>query len=88
MRLVPTPHSPLSPSPPQRQRLHLPISEGVIHKFGDEYLRRPNVGDVQRLLDIGEIGSWVPWNVREPRLYALALGEMSIVMEGTIHQRV
>jgi hypothetical protein len=28
--------------------------QGVIHKFGDEYLRRPNVDDVQRLLDIGE----------------------------------
>ena len=28
--------------------------EGVIHIFGDEYMRKPNVNDVQRLLDIGE----------------------------------
>ncbi|KAI4978643.1 hypothetical protein ZWY2020_015396 [Hordeum vulgare] len=28
--------------------------EGVVHIFGDEYMRRPNVDDVQRLLDIGE----------------------------------
>jgi hypothetical protein len=28
--------------------------EGVIDIFGDKYLRRPNVDDVQRLLDIGE----------------------------------
>ncbi|XP_037409075.1 uncharacterized protein LOC119271293 [Triticum dicoccoides] len=28
--------------------------QGVIHIFGDEYMRRPNVDDVQRLLDNGE----------------------------------
>ncbi|XP_020159354.1 protein ALP1-like isoform X3 [Aegilops tauschii subsp. strangulata] len=28
--------------------------KGVIHIFGDEYMRKPNVNDVQRLLDIGE----------------------------------
>ncbi|XP_051179362.1 protein ALP1-like isoform X1 [Lolium perenne] len=30
------------------------FTEGVIHIFGDYYMRRPNVDDVQRLLDIGE----------------------------------
>ncbi|XP_010473788.1 PREDICTED: uncharacterized protein LOC104753197 [Camelina sativa] len=29
--------------------------EGIVHLFGDEYLRRPTPEDVQRLLDIGEI---------------------------------
>ena len=28
--------------------------EGIINLFGDEYLRRPTPGDLQRLLDIGE----------------------------------
>uniref|UniRef100_A0A0D3EEG2 DDE Tnp4 domain-containing protein n=2 Tax=Brassica TaxID=3705 RepID=A0A0D3EEG2_BRAOL len=28
--------------------------EGIINLFGDEYLRRPTSGDLQRLLDIGE----------------------------------
>ena len=28
--------------------------KGVIHIFGDEYMRKPNVNDVQRLFDIGE----------------------------------
>ncbi|XP_013632874.1 PREDICTED: uncharacterized protein LOC106338446, partial [Brassica oleracea var. oleracea] len=28
--------------------------EGIIHLFGDEYLRRPTPADLQRLLDIGE----------------------------------
>ncbi|KAI5016737.1 hypothetical protein ZWY2020_006588 [Hordeum vulgare] len=28
--------------------------QGVIHVFGDEYMRRPNINDMQRLLDIGE----------------------------------
>ncbi|XP_048603704.1 uncharacterized protein LOC125581769 [Brassica napus] len=31
------------------------FTEGVIQLFGDEYLRRPNPEDLQRLLDIGEI---------------------------------
>ncbi|XP_048602103.1 uncharacterized protein LOC125580890 [Brassica napus] len=31
------------------------FTEGVIQLFGDEYLRRPTLEDLQRLLDIGEI---------------------------------
>ncbi|XP_003572537.3 uncharacterized protein LOC100822343 [Brachypodium distachyon] len=30
------------------------FTEGVIDIFGDEYMRRPNVNDMQRLLDVGE----------------------------------
>ncbi|XP_019082601.1 PREDICTED: uncharacterized protein LOC104753822 [Camelina sativa] len=29
--------------------------EGIVHLFGDEYLRRPTPEDLQRLLDIGEV---------------------------------
>ena len=29
--------------------------QGIINLFGDEYLRRPTLEDLQRILDIGEI---------------------------------
>ncbi|KAL0658050.1 hypothetical protein Bca4012_078635 [Brassica carinata] len=55
------------------------FTEGVIQLFGDEYLRRPNPEDLQRLLDIGEIRGF-------PGQYTRGSGKPTIVLEAVASQ--
>ena len=50
--------------------------EGVIDFYGAEFLRRPTVEDTQRLLAKGR-AAWIFMYVREHRLHALAVDELS-----------
>uniref|UniRef100_A0A0D3E394 Nuclease HARBI1 n=1 Tax=Brassica oleracea var. oleracea TaxID=109376 RepID=A0A0D3E394_BRAOL len=56
--------------------------EGIINFFGNEYLRRPTPGDLQRLFDIG--ASWISRDDRKHRMYALRVEELSYHLEMSI----